>query len=87
MRNCPARFTASPARDISITLFAATPIRMRDFMARLRSISNASSSFTPRERISTPLARSTILRSSKRLDKSVNSSFNNCSCLKRARAT
>ena len=64
MRSWPARFIASAQRAASQTARDSSPMRRFTLIAAPRSSRKASSSPSPRADISTPLARSTHLRSS-----------------------
>ena len=64
MRNCPARLTASADCAASITPRDTSPTRKLACIDAARSSENAASSLNCWWRISTPLARSTHLRSS-----------------------
>lgn len=66
MRSCPARLTASAASADSISARETSPTRRLVCMEAVRSSAKASGSVSCWRDISTPLARSTHLRSSSR---------------------
>ena len=87
MRIWPARLTASAACAASITARDTSPTRRLACIDAARSSAKASASLKCRPRISTPLARSTHLRSSSRASAESSACCSACSRSKRGTAS